>query len=169
MITLEAQRPSYVLKKGSLLGFEYVIAHNGLGYRCGYVSIPRSHDWHGKSYNDLWNIEVHGGLTYSRLGTDGEWWLGFDCAHFCDDQDPDLPSECQISYCGGEIRTTEYVEQECQNLIIQAAYASPSAMRDRRWRDDPLQLKARCIDPVVAHFREQTVQALEWMLERVEG
>jgi hypothetical protein len=41
--------------------------------------------------------------------------------------------------------------------------------RDRRWRDDPLQLKARCIDPVVAHFREQTVQALEWMLEKVKG
>jgi hypothetical protein len=41
--------------------------------------------------------------------------------------------------------------------------------RDRRWRDDPLQLKARYLDPLVAHFREQTVQVLEWMVERVKG
>jgi len=79
-----------------------------------------------------------------------------------------LPSECRLSCWGGEIRTTEYVEQECKNLIIQVASASPRAVRDRRWRDDPLQLKARLVDPVVAHFREQTVQALEWMLERVK-
>jgi hypothetical protein len=41
--------------------------------------------------------------------------------------------------------------------------------RDRRWRDDPLQLKARCIDPVVEHFRAQTVDVLEWMLLRVKA
>jgi hypothetical protein len=40
--------------------------------------------------------------------------------------------------------------------------------RDRIWRDDPLQLKARLVDPVVEHFRAQTAQALEWMLERVK-
>jgi len=40
--------------------------------------------------------------------------------------------------------------------------------RDRRWRDDPLQLKARLVDPVVDHFRDQTVQVLEWMLERAK-
>jgi hypothetical protein len=36
--------------------------------------------------------------------------------------------------------------------------------RDRRWRDDPLQLKARCIDPVVEHFRAQSVELLETLL-----
>jgi hypothetical protein len=41
--------------------------------------------------------------------------------------------------------------------------------RDRRWRDDPLQLKARLIDPVVAHFRAQTAQVLEGLLRMVKG
>jgi hypothetical protein len=41
--------------------------------------------------------------------------------------------------------------------------------RDRRWMDDPLQLKARYLDPVMEHFRAQTVWGLEWMLERVKG
>jgi hypothetical protein len=40
--------------------------------------------------------------------------------------------------------------------------------RDRRWRDDPLQLKARYLDPVVEHFRVQTVEVLEWILEKVK-
>lgn len=40
--------------------------------------------------------------------------------------------------------------------------------RDRRWRDDPLQLKARYLDPVVEHFRAQTVEVLEWILEKVK-
>jgi hypothetical protein len=41
--------------------------------------------------------------------------------------------------------------------------------RDRRWKDDPLQLKALCIDPVVGHFRVQTVEVLEWMLKKVKN
>jgi hypothetical protein len=40
--------------------------------------------------------------------------------------------------------------------------------RDRRWRDDPLQLKARCIDPVVEGFRVQTVEVLETLLRIVK-
>jgi hypothetical protein len=41
--------------------------------------------------------------------------------------------------------------------------------RDRRWKDDPLQLKARYLGPVVEHFRAQTIEVLGWMLERVKG
>lgn len=41
----------------------------------GYVQIPKSHPWHGLDYDDI-DVEVHGGLTFSRDG-----WIGFDTLH----------------------------------------------------------------------------------------
>lgn len=72
------------------------------GAWCGYVGVPPGHPWHGKDYDDLYDIQVHGGLTYAN-SCDEEiedgwgichipepgrpadvWWLGFDCAHYMD-------------------------------------------------------------------------------------
>lgn len=32
----------------------------------GYIYIPSGHPWHGKHYDDLIGVDVHGGLTYSE-------------------------------------------------------------------------------------------------------
>lgn len=83
-------------------------------------------------------FDVHGGLTYA--GADDEyprksnlWWIGFDCAHYNDAKDFD----CMEKYFGdnphtkirielekqyptdGEVRTKEYVEEECKSLVDQ--------------------------------------------------
>lgn len=60
----------------------------GLGHLCGYLVIPPRHPWNGKDYDDL-DCSVHGGITCSGYGRridlqEGEFVIGFDCAHSCD-------------------------------------------------------------------------------------
>jgi hypothetical protein len=38
-------------------------------------------------------VEVHGGLTYAGELVDGQWWLGFDCAHAGDLRSPSVEAE----------------------------------------------------------------------------
>jgi len=76
-------------------------------------------------------FDVHGGITFSgkgkRLAIDKlGWWVGFDCAHSGDGKDfsimDDKYKEIEEKYNLGNygtIRTKEYVEQECKNLIDQ--------------------------------------------------
>lgn len=61
---------------------------NPAGVWCGYVGVPRNHPAFGLRYDDerLYDIQIHGGLTYSEdhypdTDPDGNWWFGFDCAH----------------------------------------------------------------------------------------
>lgn len=71
-----------------------ILRHHELGHLCGYVAVPKGHLCWGKDYDhipydDLFPVEVHGGLTFSREGNGatwqkGYWWLGFDCAHAWD-------------------------------------------------------------------------------------
>lgn len=53
---------------------------------CGYVGVSSSHPFYLKDYDEVRDISVHGGLTYSdvRIEADKFWFFGFDCAHFMD-------------------------------------------------------------------------------------
>lgn len=122
--------PDRLLAKGIHLGYEWEVTSNRLGYRCGYVRIPAGHPWHGLDYDDV-GAEVHGGLTFAepdtdcgKGGEDNAWWLGFDCAHYCDAPDPDLPGydpRVDWNALGSTIKTTAYVAAECRRLAEQAA------------------------------------------------
>jgi len=129
-LSIEVNFPDRVLSHGEHAGFQWVVVHNTLGYRCGYVRIPVGHPWHGQDYNDI-PAEVHGGLTFAEMdlpcdkpGPDDAYWIGFDCAH-CDDlPDPNLPSRLAFSLFGGigdHIWTQSEVEDECRHLCEQAA------------------------------------------------
>ena len=50
---------------------------------CGYVCLPVGHPFYEKGYDETEDLEVHGGLKYTDL-EDGDWVVGFDCAHFGD-------------------------------------------------------------------------------------
>lgn len=120
------------LWEGFYKGYRYRIHHNGLGYRCGYVQIPERHPWYGKSassLDDLPVLMIHGGITFSEKDDeDNTWWIGFDCAHAGDAQDPDLPSEARLSSMSfGEIRTLDYVENECKRMIDQLFFVMQSS------------------------------------------
>lgn len=92
-----------------------------LGHLCGYVGIPENHRFYKKSYDDLNEInelEVHGGLTFSdTIGNDGLWYFGFDAAHGCD-LTPFMPLSSFRSSTNEsrEYRDMNYMKKECEKL-----------------------------------------------------
>ena len=62
------------------MGWEgHKMDHLSGGNLCGYVCVPKDHEYFGKEYSQI-DIEVHGGLTFGEIAAD-EFWIGFDCAH----------------------------------------------------------------------------------------
>ena len=86
-------------------------------------------------------FDVHGGITFSSGGKESKYpvesnlyWFGFDCAHCNDRIDVDklreyFPDgkftesriESALYFSDSEVRTLEYVTQECMNLADQIA------------------------------------------------
>ena len=83
-------------------GLDCLIVRGPAGALCGYVGVPKSHEFFGKDY-DAPDVDVHGGLTFANSCSphkEGDhkgichveegaanktvWWLGFDCAHAYD-------------------------------------------------------------------------------------
>jgi|688.fasta_scaffold00026_157 hypothetical protein len=66
------------------------VSFNAFGHYCGYLTVPADHGLfqtikHDKEQTLEYMFEVHGGITYSEPSlVDGNWELGFDCAHSCD-------------------------------------------------------------------------------------
>lgn len=67
------------------------VAVNDLGYRCGYVGVPKKDPLYGMSYDDEKIFDavcVHYGLTFSGtrdfITPDDLWFFGFDCGHIGD-------------------------------------------------------------------------------------
>lgn len=126
---LSGIRAKNLIKQGSHAGYDWAVLHNDIGFRCGYVRIPEGHPWFGMDYDSIHakndHVSVHGGLTFSETSEDGHW-IGFDCAHSGDKQDLNLPhtTEMKSFGLGGEIRTTEYVQWECESLCEQAAQSN---------------------------------------------
>ncbi len=50
------------------------------GFLNGYVRIPVDHPYFNKGWNDLTDLNVHGGITFTEC-EDEAHWIGFDCAH----------------------------------------------------------------------------------------
>jgi hypothetical protein len=122
-------------------GFQCVVLFMPLGFRNGYVGLPKGNEYYGKDYNDI-PVDCHCGLTYAdnRLfGQDDEntWWIGFDCGHCCDGVDLDKlheyykyneevmkTAEFMRGYhelCNEEndFRTLEYVKENCESIVNQ--------------------------------------------------
>lgn len=61
----------------------HLLRNEMTGTWCGYVELPPEHHFYGMRPAGL---EVHGGVTWagSRNGIEGEWSVGFDCAHSFD-------------------------------------------------------------------------------------
>lgn len=107
------------------------------GAWCGYVGVGENHKYFAVSYEELYNLNVHGALTFSdfcdpsheedqkicHVTGDGEsdriWWLGFDCNHMCDY----APNDKWVSESGKyRYKTLEYVKQECRKLAAQLVH-----------------------------------------------
>ncbi len=85
------------------------------------------------------HFDVHGGITFADGGKNSEypvesdfWWFGFDCAHYNDKIDIEKLKEyfpnsklnetrinLYSNFSSGEVRTLDYVMDECKNLVDQ--------------------------------------------------
>lgn len=118
-------------------GFPCVVLFMPMGFRNGYVGLPKSHKYYKKEYEEI-PMSCHCGLTYgdtSLFGQEDEdtYWIGFDCGHCCDGFD----LEKLYEYYGvttenatmrryheminkeHEFRTVEYVKNECMKIVDQ--------------------------------------------------
>lgn len=74
-------------------------------------------------------FDCHGGLTFSgsREGDD-DWWFGFDCAHAGDGAIQAMPGfEVPGFLNDGPVRSSAYVEEQCESLAEQITAMFPPA------------------------------------------
>ena len=57
--------PERVLGSGKHEGHEWIVTHNGIGARCGYVKVEPGHPWYGVNEYDI-DCDVHGGITFAE-------------------------------------------------------------------------------------------------------
>ena len=129
-------------KRFEYKGFPCVVVMQSMGFRTGYVGIPKSHPLYGWGYQDI-DISCHGGLTYSHdslVDQDDKdtWWIGFDCGHFEDGYDfetakklfKDYPgtirrievvqkTDLYGSYTSAYARSLSFCEEECRAIVEQ--------------------------------------------------
>lgn len=107
-------------------GFKCLILRSPeMKHLCGYVGLPKWHPYYKKEYNDV-DVEVHGGLTFSREGSGDKWekdywWIGFDCAHI-GDLVPEMEKiSRQLNFPKGyeTYRNIDYVRNETERLVEQ--------------------------------------------------
>lgn len=122
-------------------GFPCVVLFMPMGFRNGYVGLPKTNKHYEEHYECI-PVNCHCGLTYSDsklFGQDDKetWWIGFDCSHACDGFDVAtlkqlygndnevmeqvnamehyynmMNEECPI-------RTLEYVKENCMGIVDQ--------------------------------------------------
>ncbi|MBB5431369.1 hypothetical protein [Nocardiopsis composta] len=91
-----------------------ILRHPAMGHLCGYLHLPAGHPWADADPEDLADVEVHGGITYTTDGDDGGRVVGFDCCHHADL----VPAH---PFPGGVYRTADYVRGELGALAQAAA------------------------------------------------
>lgn len=122
-------------------GLHCVVLFQQMAFRTGYVGIPKGHKYYGKDYDSI-PVDCHCGLTYSDSRLFGQndtdtWWIGFDCGHCCDGFDVEKAKEYYadnnqvmimlimqkdyFAFCNkyNPIRTKEYVEENCRQIVDQ--------------------------------------------------
>lgn len=113
-------KPSIMLYKGNFMGYDYyIISHHT--HPCAYIKLTEKDKFFGKRWNELEELNCHGGVTYSDnyLGfnpqflppSDEYWIIGWDYHHNNDRFDCD-------DYMG-KSWTTKEIKQEIEEVIYQ--------------------------------------------------
>jgi len=102
-------------------GFKCLAKINQTGTPVGYVGLPQEHPDFGKHYDDIEDVEVHGGLTFAGYWQDQAddlWYVGFDCGHAWD-MNPFLTSSDDAIPRYTSNKSLDYVEEETERLAEQ--------------------------------------------------
>jgi len=128
-------------KRFEYKGFPCVVLFMPMGYRCGYVGLPKGNKYFGKDYGKI-PIDCHCGLTYANNDLYGQddtntWWIGFDCGHSCDGYDIEKIKEyyaddervqkqllTMLNYMKtvnreSSFKSIKYVEENCMHIVEQ--------------------------------------------------
>lgn len=123
--------PDKVQFKDADTDYDCIVRRGPLGAWCGYVGVPGGHPYFNKGYNDIDDVDVHGGLTFAdhchgdeetgicHKSENEVWWIGFDCGHWSDLM-PGMGDQFRIE--SGEhinYRDIDYVKNETLNLARQ--------------------------------------------------
>lgn len=129
---------------GCYRNHDYVVLFQKMGFRCGYVSVPRTDLLYGKKQK-LENLDVHGGVTYCQEPEEnyllnyrlrdgsGDMWIGFDAGHAWDGVDIVTASKIFVNDKevlalvdrphwrdnGYPVRDAGYIIMHCKQLIDQ--------------------------------------------------
>ena len=94
MINLnEIENEVRVEDKFKYKNYNCVVTISDYGYRAAYIILPSSHPLSHKEIYDLYDVECHGGITFSgniNKAFDmqgGSWIIGFDYDHYGDNYD----------------------------------------------------------------------------------
>ena len=95
-------------------GLKAYVLYVNESHHCGYVAIPKNHSFNGDNYNEHYNIDVHGGLTFAGTinGINETWLFGFDAAHLGDATE-------YINSPGDTFKDVDYMAKECESLAKQ--------------------------------------------------
>lgn len=52
-LSIKVNRPDVVLSEGQHEGYDFVTVHNDIGYRCGYIRVPKGHPWFGRENDTI--------------------------------------------------------------------------------------------------------------------
>lgn len=124
------------------------VAVNDLGYRCGYVGVPKGDPLYGMQYDDeIFDfVSVHGGLSFSGtrkfITSDDLWFFGFDCGHCGDAVDKMTeegkthlnrePPSCYNFLLEGHVWTLDEVITESESLSNQLANLSKTIIQSNK-------------------------------------
>ena len=137
------QSPTILLSGGIYKNYEFCVTLTDIGFRCGYVAIPKNNYLYNRNINDLPELECHGGVTYfdypDRIidfdflkikRTCKDIWIGFDAAHAGDAKDIKALSKIykkdksyfELKYYSDyhsytTVKDTEYMINSCYSLI----------------------------------------------------
>lgn len=101
-----------------------IIRNKYLKHLCGYVILTPDNKFYSKHYDDI-PVQVHGGLTFSDE-YEGEWLIGFDCAHH-----GDITPGSGYEHLGymGTYKDMNFVKLECESLAEQISEHSLAKIR----------------------------------------
>lgn len=127
----QSDRKMELLHYDKYKGYNYYILNLGT-HPTAYIEIPKRHKLYKQDYDDIYkmgyDIDVHGGLTYSSnelMGIKTEnWFIGWDYAHagdymgyYSDFNNWNIKTIHSI--CDDKKWTTEEIIKECKNAIKQ--------------------------------------------------
>ena len=126
IIKKEGDYSEWIYESQSGIQYKCIIKRNKhIKNLCGYVVLTKDNKFYGKDYDDI-PVQVHGGLTFSSE-VNGEWLIGFDCAHH-----GDITPGCGyegLSYMG-TYKDMNFVKSECESLAEQISNHSISKIRE---------------------------------------